>query len=72
MEHCNLRKQVLQTKGLTESDFKDTTEAFAAADAVIAQYQTAFPKKREYNPDIIFPQMPQLDQFWFADFKGIQ
>ena len=63
---------MLTQKGLDVSDFKDRDEAFEAADAIIANYKAAFPDKEVEHPDIIFPNMKQLDQFWFGEYKGIQ
>ena len=69
--HTNLRKQVLFTRGLGMEDFKDVPEAMAAADQIIQQFQTKYPDKVAAHPDMVFDGLPQLDQFWFAEYKGI-
>ena len=65
-----IRKQILATRGLGYEDFKDVAEATAAADALIQQFQEKYPEKVAEHPNNIFPGTPQLDQFWFAEFKG--
>ena len=64
------RKQVLATKGLGFEDFATTAEANAAADALIQQFQEKFPGKVAAHPDQLYPNTPQLDHFWYAEFKG--
>jgi len=66
-----LRKQVLVTKGLDISDFGSTEEAYKAADIVIARFKERFPDKVALHPDQSpAPDMPQLDSFWYAEYKG--
>jgi hypothetical protein len=66
-----LRKQVLVTKGLDFSDFASTEEAYKAADVLIAKFQERFPDKVALHPDQSpAPDMPQLDSFWYAEYKG--
>ncbi len=69
--HINIRKQVLATRGLGFEDFKDVPEAISAADQIIKQFQSRYPEKVTAHPDWIYTGLPQLDQFWFAEYKGI-
>ena len=62
----------MATKGLTVQDFQTQEEAFKAADDLIKLFQEMYPDLKEKHPDQLFPDMPQLDSFWFAEFKGMQ
>jgi hypothetical protein len=70
------RKQVLAVKGLSTEDFlkkfgdEAEEKANEAADALIKQFQERYPEKRADHPDKLYPDFPQLDEFWFAEYKG--
>jgi len=69
---CSLRKQVLGSRGLTLSDFASEEDAYKAADVLVNVYKDEHPEVVENHPDILFEGLPQLDQFWYAEFKGNQ
>ena len=63
------RIEILDTVKLTVAHFESMQQAFEAADKMVEQRRVEVPKLAE-TPDKIFPGFPQLDQFWFAEFKG--
>jgi hypothetical protein len=69
---CDLRKQILGTRGLATADFATEEAAYTAADVLIKVYKDGHPEVVAMHPDICFEGMPQLDQFWYAEFKGNQ
>ena len=71
MQQCHAwRKQILGTRGLGIEDFSSLEEANTAADNIIKHFQEKFPQKVIDNPNQINPGMPQIDQFWFVEYKG--
>ena len=70
--HClqPLRKQILLTRGLEVADFDDNDAAYKAADTILAEQRTKMPHLRQKHADKLYPDSPQLDQFWFCEFKG--
>ena len=60
----------MATKGLGVEDFEKTEDFMAAADTIIQEYQEANPEAVAMHPDKIYPANQQLDQFWFAEYKG--
>ena len=67
----NSRIQVLQCHGLGADDFESSEKAYEAADTLIATQRQTINGVEEAHPDIIFPGVKQLDQFWYAQCKGI-
>ena len=67
-----VRKQVLATKGLDTGDFENLEAAWAAADALIKEWQEQNPKAVEEHPNKEYTGFPLLDQFWYGDYKGNQ
>ena len=63
-------KQVLATKGLTFDDFENTQKAKEAADVSVNAFKEEYPSKLPLHPDQIFPDMPVLDSFWYAEYTG--
>ena len=60
----------MATKGLGVEDF-DSLEAFMkAADLLIQEFQQGHPEAIAKHPNKIYPDNHQLDQFWFALYKG--
>ena len=60
----------MATKGLGFEDF-DSVEAFVkAADILIQEFQQRNPQAVANHPNKIYPDNQQLDQFWFANYKG--
>jgi hypothetical protein len=66
-----MRKQVLGSRGLELGDFDDVDAAMAAADVIITQFQAKYPQKVVAHPNQMYDDHPQLDQFWFAEYKGV-
>ena len=63
---------MLATKGLTFDDFENTQKAKEAADVLVNAFKAKYPSKLPLHPDQIFPDMPVLDSFWYAEDTGIQ
>ena len=62
---------MLATKGLVIADFAGVKEAYAAADELIKEFQIQHPRLEGLHPTKLYPDMPMLDAFWFAEFTGI-
>ena len=62
---------MLATKGLVIADFPGVKEAYAAADELIKEFQIQHPRLEGLHPTKLYPDMPMLDAFWFAEFTGI-
>ena len=62
---------MLATKGLVIADFPGVKEANAAADELIKEFQIQHPRLEGLHPTKLYPDMPMLDAFWFAEFTGI-
>ena len=71
MPVAHIRKQILQTRGLTREDFSSPEEMKNAADVLIKNFQDSYPEKVAEHPSRLVEGMDQLDQFWFAEYKGI-
>ena len=67
----NARIEVLSLKKLTVDHFPSLVEAFEAADALVKRCAEDFPELVAKNPPRLFPDMPQLDQFFFIEQTGI-
>ena len=65
-----VRTENLKLKKLTVEHFENQTEASAAANALIQSQRDQFPQVAILHKDVIFPGMPQLDQFWFVNYAG--
>ena len=65
------RKQILATKGLDMSDFDSNEAAYKASETLIEEFYASHPEMLEKHPKKVYEGQPLLDQFWFADFKGI-
>lgn len=62
---------MLATKGLTLDDFENTQKASDAADVLVNAFEAKYPSRLPLHPDQIFPDMPLLDSFWYAEYTGI-
>ena len=62
---------MLATRGVGPEDFTTDEEWKKAADAIIAKFKEEYPEKATAHPDKLFPGFEMLDQFWFAEYKGI-
>ena len=45
-------------------------DAWKAADLLLKEFQARYPAKKQQHPDQIYTDMPQLDQFWYVEYKG--
>ena len=63
---------MLASKGLTPEDFEDKQKASEAADVLVKAFQSKHPSVLALHPDKIFPDIPMLDSFWYAEYTGIQ
>ena len=53
------------------NDFESTEAAFKACDVLLNEFYEHHPEMLEKHPKKVYEGQPLLDQFWFADFKGI-
>ena len=60
----------MATKGLGLEDFDSAETFMKAADTLILEFQQGHPEAIVKHPNKIYPDNPQLDQFWFALYKG--
>ena len=60
----------MATKGLGVEDFDSVEDYMKAADVLIKEFQEANPEAVAKHPNKIYPDNQQLDQFWFALYKG--
>ena len=65
------RKQILNSKGLDVSDFESIEAAFKACDVLLDEFYEHHPEMLEKHPKKVYEGQPLLDQFWYAEFKGI-
>ena len=56
---------------LDKRNVKNAYGRLKAADAIIAKFKEEYPEKATAHPDKLFPGFEMLDQFWFAEYKGI-
>ena len=60
----------MATRGQDEADFVNTAAAFEAADKLIDELHAAHPELPLQNPNRVMEGFPQLDLFWFIEYKG--
>ena len=65
------RIEALDYKKLSLEHFPSLVEAFEAADVLFKQCAENHPEQVANHPPILFPGMPQLDQFWLIENTGI-
>ena len=53
------------------SDFDSNEAAYKASETLIDEFYASHPEMLEKHPKKVYEGQPLLDQFWFADFKGI-
>ena len=53
------------------NDFDSKEAAYKASETLIEEFYARHPEMLEKHPKKVYEGQPLLDQFWFAEFKGI-